>query len=518
MALWNLFSKKKSAQEMLVSGDLAGALKAFKKQLKAKNNKDPLLMLKIGSIYQQLEQPVRARSYFMAVGEYYGEKGFLNKAVAAYKKALDITPNDKGILEKLASYNNQVPKYMINTDILDRIRQSQTGEQDSQLQEESDPVDAIEMHEATYKFPEEDIPQLDAASKALAQGKPESIGLPQSSEQEETPEFIKEILDRDAEAAQAQGQDSVEMSKEEPSPEGPLALDLSPVEDEHIVEEASEEISPLQFADPDFDPNESLRLDEDFSLHASSDAMPSPVLTEPESAPETVISHPPSSIKTDLEDEEEIDFDEDEDEEEEENDSLAPGLAKRVSDDQKMVFSMQKSSPVKPSGESDVLRSFSSLDDALEDLFSTGQEEDRDLKKEQDQRHFPLFRTMSTKVFVDFVMALENSEYETGQLIVKQGDPGNTMYILAEGEVDVILTKAKQPTIVASLKSGDFFGEVALITGKARTASVVAKSPTTCLVLSRSHLEELSLNHPSVVETIRSVYYARMRENESHGS
>lgn len=514
MALWNFFSKKKSPQDMLISGDLEGALKGFKRQLKAKDNKDPLLMLKIGGIYQQKGDPVRARMYYMAVGEYYGDQGFLNKAVAAYKKALDITPNDRGILEKLASYNNQVPKYMINSDILQRIRSN--TEKGTQEQVEIAPIPPspeghYEEIDGTFRFPEmdDDTPEtIDEAPKAFDSKDTswEEQHTPKPSASPDEDLFAGSIF-----AHSAESEDEVEEDPyshfvgEGKDPAAPQ--DVQPANDP--VPPTAVNKHPLHLADPDFDPDASLFLEEeDSDSDDSVNDTPIPEVThQPKGSPvahshndaEKLETRPPTN---------------------QDRRETAPEdikTASRVSDNDKMVFSSRTSSKSDAKASNPFKRSFSTLDDALEDLFSVGPDEDKAVRKEQDQRHFPLFRTMATKVFVDFVMALENQEFETGGLIVKQGSPGHHMFIIVEGAVDVILTTGTFTSTVASLHTGDFFGEAALLSGRPRTASIVAKQPTTCLVLSRNQLKELAVNHPSVLETIRSVYYARMVENESHG-
>ena len=511
---------------MLVAGNLQGALKGFKRELKAKNNKDPLLMLKIGGIYQQMSDNVRARMYYMAVGEHYGEHGFFNKAVAAYKKALEITPNDRSILEKLASYNNKVPKYMVNSQILEQIRlQAEESAIKKGIQEDSSNLDDSQNLDRTFKFPDPEDDPIPLKPETPTEKPPAKIeaqediaGTPRADDED------SKALDTDSE----EDLDVALFGKQ-------AAIAATP------VAPASEEKgwNPLENADPDFDPNASLRLEED------DDAEAEPAVQTPLIDPNLIPKAKPKKTGELSDQEQAMEAIAKRLEQEaakpkqptspspavmpanEQSRHAPPGTApllgsttaRSVSQDQKMVFSSRSSQSSTSDKDSlSALRTFSSLDDALEDLFSMGPEEDKAARKEQDHRHFPLFRTMSTSVFVDFVMALENREFVAGDVVVRQGNPGREMFIIVDGEVDVILATSQSATTVARLVAGDFFGEAALITGQPRTASVVAKGPTTCLVLSRKHLQDLANNHPSVVETIRSIYYTRMRENESHAN
>ena len=67
--------------------------------------------------------------------------------------------------------------------------------------------------------------------------------------------------------------------------------------------------------------------------------------------------------------------------------------------------------------------------------------------------------------------------YTAGQVVFYKGDPGDKMYVVVEGEVDIV----SDDKVIATLGEGEVFGEMALIDGKPRSASVVAR--TDCLVV-----------------------------------
>jgi len=83
--------------------------------------------------------------------------------------------------------------------------------------------------------------------------------------------------------------------------------------------------------------------------------------------------------------------------------------------------------------------------------------------------------------------ALEPASFRDGEIIIRQGDPGDAFYIIVEGEV--LVTKmtdgAGQPEIVAHLHSSDYFGEIALLTDRPRAATVTAVGPCKCVKLDR---------------------------------
>lgn len=90
-------------------------------------------------------------------------------------------------------------------------------------------------------------------------------------------------------------------------------------------------------------------------------------------------------------------------------------------------------------------------------------------------------------------------EYKAGDKIVKEGDAGDRMFVIREGAVKI--TKALSPTeekVLANLVDGDFFGEMALLDGSPRSASVYAISPVKMLELYRASLQEFIEKEPQI--------------------
>ena len=74
--------------------------------------------------------------------------------------------------------------------------------------------------------------------------------------------------------------------------------------------------------------------------------------------------------------------------------------------------------------------------------------------------------------------------YEEDTIVVQEGDPGDSMYVVVRGQVRVLTRDNRQNEIVlANLGEGDFFGEVALLTGRPRTATIITNLSTELLEL-----------------------------------
>lgn len=100
--------------------------------------------------------------------------------------------------------------------------------------------------------------------------------------------------------------------------------------------------------------------------------------------------------------------------------------------------------------------------------------------------------------------------YSAGDAIVREGEYGDSLYLIVEGQVVVEGTDPRgQKVTLATLGPGDFFGEVAVLTGKPRTATVVAHGAVTVIEISREVLAEICERHPEVSAVLEKFYQER---------
>ena len=98
----------------------------------------------------------------------------------------------------------------------------------------------------------------------------------------------------------------------------------------------------------------------------------------------------------------------------------------------------------------------------------------------------PIFRRLTPQQLAILAGLVATERFATGETIVRQGEPGERLYVVTRGHVEVVVEgPAGRPRRLAELRDGDYFGEVALLRSSPRTASVRALSPTSALVLAR---------------------------------
>jgi len=126
----------------------------------------------------------------------------------------------------------------------------------------------------------------------------------------------------------------------------------------------------------------------------------------------------------------------------------------------------------------------------------------------------PLFRDFAVDEMVAVIHGLKLLSFERGEVIIREGASGSSLYTLTSGRVRAFRKdrdRGKQARI-ADLKEGAFFGEMSILTGQPRTASVVALTRCELLELDRPTLDDITSRHPHVWDVLREFAEQRSRE------
>lgn len=121
----------------------------------------------------------------------------------------------------------------------------------------------------------------------------------------------------------------------------------------------------------------------------------------------------------------------------------------------------------------------------------------------------PLFEVLGDEEREAIVSEMEVETHDEGSVILSEGDPGTSMYVIVSGEVKVY-TRSKGATLyLARLGEGDFFGEVSVLTGKPRTATITASQRTELLRLDKAKLDAVLARFPGVRSVLDDFYKKR---------
>jgi F420-non-reducing hydrogenase small subunit len=104
--------------------------------------------------------------------------------------------------------------------------------------------------------------------------------------------------------------------------------------------------------------------------------------------------------------------------------------------------------------------------------------------------------------------------FNSDEIIFRQGDAGDVMYIIGEGEVEISQGKGQDKCVLARLGANELFGEMALITSDPRTATALALRETRLLSIKRENFIEQVRRNPELALYILQVLIIRLREKE----
>ncbi len=124
----------------------------------------------------------------------------------------------------------------------------------------------------------------------------------------------------------------------------------------------------------------------------------------------------------------------------------------------------------------------------------------------------PLFEVLNPEEREALIREMELESHEEGGVIIAEGEPGSAMYVIVSGEVKVYTRSAGGGSIyLAKLGEGDFFGEVSLLTGKPRTATITASQPTDLLRLDKEKLDNALATFPGIRKVLDDIYKKRAK-------
>ena len=136
------------------------------------------------------------------------------------------------------------------------------------------------------------------------------------------------------------------------------------------------------------------------------------------------------------------------------------------------------------------------------------------MELEQQLASVPLLAGLNNRIRRRLAETGKRRTYAAGDEIVREGSSGTALYIVLSGEGRV----ERGGERLGSVKSGDFFGELALIEEHPRSASVIADSETECLLFPAWEFTALLDEHPEIAVPIMRALITRLHKREHHGA
>ena len=124
-----------------------------------------------------------------------------------------------------------------------------------------------------------------------------------------------------------------------------------------------------------------------------------------------------------------------------------------------------------------------------------------------------LFEILSVGELAAIASVVEEIDYPVGEIVIKEGTAGETLYLMIEGEVSVIKDLGKINEVeIDRMTDGEYFGEMALFEDTVRSASIRTEKPSAFMVLHKQEFKEIVREYPQIALEICKVLSGRIRK------
>ena len=138
---------------------------------------------------------------------------------------------------------------------------------------------------------------------------------------------------------------------------------------------------------------------------------------------------------------------------------------------------------------------------------------DKKIEVQEALRSIPIFPTLESDEILVLAEDAVIEEFGIGELVVRQGEQGESLYLILKGRAEVLVESAGgEPQRVAQLTAGQYFGEISLLTGESRSATVKAAEDLRLVVIYKESIQALFNARPELVEQISLLVNIRSKE------
>ncbi|MEW5951802.1 MAG: mechanosensitive ion channel [Elusimicrobia bacterium] len=147
--------------------------------------------------------------------------------------------------------------------------------------------------------------------------------------------------------------------------------------------------------------------------------------------------------------------------------------------------------------------------------FRENKENQEHSKRVSALKSVDIFKPLNEEELKSLASSLEISPFHKGEIIMNQGESADSFYIICSGQVDIILSSSSnsfENKVIKTLGSGDFFGEMGLLTGEPRTATAVSNDETLCYRISKKGFSSIISSRPQIAESVAEILAGRKSE------
>ena len=128
----------------------------------------------------------------------------------------------------------------------------------------------------------------------------------------------------------------------------------------------------------------------------------------------------------------------------------------------------------------------------------------------------PLFGGFAQEELLEVIRGFKLRTFEPGDVLILEGERGDSLFIITTGTVKAFVRNPQggEPVLVRRMSDGDFFGEISILSGKPRTATVTAATDCELLELDRATLDGITATHPHVRQVLEEYYVSRASTQE----
>jgi CRP-like cAMP-binding protein len=436
--------------------------------LVATEPKDMAQRLKLGETYRRMGQPQKAIESYQYAAKFFADEGQLIKAIGAVKIVLEIDPRNAQAQKQLAQMNDRRKGSAAPLGKM-ALRSKPAAVKPPQPSARQD--DAFETAGVTHDPRAIELPPDDEGTLELDDGSPARVERPAPATRAATPPAAP------VRSINLPHGEELELDPPAPAPAGkPRAIVPPPP--------GGRKMDPL-----DLDPV--LPAEQPEKLATSEILSPEPEdLVAPEHEDEVISGEEFGRQGGPI------------------ADLLSAGAEEEIE-----LLSISSDEEVS-GGRPTEPPSVSADDDDLDRAFGSIAPDPSARPAKVVNKKVPLFDDLSQDAFVALVNRLGYHRHVPGQVIIREGDPGHSFFIIVEGRVRIYKTGADGTEItLAHLGEGAFFGEMALLSGAPRTANVVAEEDTEILEVTDIVLRDLAKKHPQVITSLKNFYRQRLLNN-----